>query len=347
MPIPITSLDGKNVFCSDTCEEKWQSRQSPTPTFAEFANGRFLEQMQADHAAKPKTLRYYRNSLRSLGLYKPMQNLRLNRVDADVIDGFVTWRRKAKARGKKTCVKIATINRELETLRHALHLAERWDLIRKAPKIERLSGEQGRDRVIDHSEEQAYLSVARQPLRDVATAIIDGGFRPEEITGSRWENCHFRPAGKAMYGYLHVPDGKSDYAKRNVSMTARVRALLEMRWEEQGRPKEGWVFPDADIASGHIEPDSLRKQHARALRESGVKHFVVYSLRHTALTRLGESGADCYAIQKIAGHSSILISQRYVHPTPEKIENAFTQLAEYNARKEEELKAEQEGGRVQ
>jgi hypothetical protein len=53
------------------------------------------------------------------------------------------------------------------------------------------------------------------------------------------------------------------------------------------------------------------------------------------------------AIQKIAGHSSILISQKYVHPTPEKIENAFTQLQAYNARKEEELKAEQEGGRVQ
>jgi site-specific recombinase XerD len=60
------------------------------------------------------------------------------------------------------------------------------------------------------------------------------------------------------------------------------------------------------------------------------------------LTRLAESGADAFAIQKIAGHSSILISQRYVHPTPERIEGAFTMLEAYNAVKEGELKEEQE-----
>ena len=65
------------------------------------------------------------------------------------------------------------------------------------------------------------------------------------------------------------------------------------------------------------------------------------------LTRLGEAGADAFAIQKIAGHSSILTSQKYVHPTPEKIEGAFTQLAAYNARKEAELKAEQNPAKVQ
>jgi site-specific recombinase XerD len=60
------------------------------------------------------------------------------------------------------------------------------------------------------------------------------------------------------------------------------------------------------------------------------------------LTRLGEAGADAFSIQNIAGHSSITISTRYVHPTPERIEGAFTALEAYNARKEEQLKAEQE-----
>jgi len=55
------------------------------------------------------------------------------------------------------------------------------------------------------------------------------------------------------------------------------------------------------------------------------------------LTRLGEAGADAFAIQKVAGHSSILISQRYVHPTPERIESAFTALQVYNDRKVGEL----------
>ena len=94
-------------------------------------------------------------------------------------------------------------------------------------------------------------------------------------------------------------------------MTQRVRGLLEMRYEQQKRPAEGWIFP-APTKSERVE--SLKSQHRKALKDSGVKAFVLYSLRHTMLTRLGEAGADAFAIQKIAGHSSIVVSQRYVQP---------------------------------
>jgi len=42
-------------------------------------------------------------------------------------------------------------------------------------------------------------------------------------------------------------------------------------------------------------------------------------------------------IQKIAGHSSAVISQRHVHPTPALIESAFTRLEAYNATTAAEL----------
>ncbi len=45
--------------------------------------------------------------------------------------------------------------------------------------------------------------------------------------------------------------------------------------------------------------------------------FVIHSVRHSFLTRLWESGPDAFAIMKLAGHSSITMSQRYGHPTPE------------------------------
>jgi integrase len=54
--------------------------------------------------------------------------------------------------------------------------------------------------------------------------------------------------------------------------------------------------------------------------------FVLHSLRHTMLTRLGESGVDAFTIMRIAGHSSIVVSQRYIHPTPEAVERAFERL---------------------
>jgi hypothetical protein len=51
------------------------------------------------------------------------------------------------------------------------------------------------------------------------------------------------------------------------------------------------------------------------------------------LTRLGEAGADAFTIMRIAGHSSVTVSQRYVHPTPESLERAFERLEDLNVRK--------------
>jgi len=39
---------------------------------------------------------------------------------------------------------------------------------------------------------------------------------------------------------------------------------------------------------------------------------VIHSLRHTFLTRFGEAGADAFTIKKVAGHSSVTISERYI-----------------------------------
>jgi hypothetical protein len=55
-----------------------------------------------------------------------------------------------------------------------------------------------------------------------------------------------------------------------------------------------------------------------------------YSLRHTFGTRLGEAGADAFTIIKIMEHSSVAVSQRYVHLAPETLERAFERLEERN-----------------
>ena len=62
------------------------------------------------------------------------------------------------------------------------------------------------------------------------------------------------------------------------------------------------------------------------------QEFVLHSLRHTFGTRLGETSTDIFAIQRLMGHSSIIVSQRYVHPTPEIMENAI--LAQERASQE-------------
>ena len=108
-------------------------------------------------------------------------------------------------------------------------------------------------------------------------------------------------------------------------MTLRVRQILEARWQRAGRPEEGWAWP-APTQSGHINHDSLKLQHKKALRLAKLRPFEVYAIRHTFLTRLGESGCDVWTLARIAGHSSIAISARYVHPSGDAVLNAISRL---------------------
>ena len=65
------------------------------------------------------------------------------------------------------------------------------------------------------------------------------------------------------------------------------------------------------------------------MRHSSVRPFVLYSLRHTFLTRLGESGCDVWTLARIAGHSSISISSRYVHPSEDAVLAAVDKLGRH------------------
>jgi integrase len=176
------------------------------------------------------------------------------------------------------------------------------------------------------------IAKAPQPWRSVATCIFYAGICPGELYRMRWEHILFLDGedwtpGKPL-GLIQIADGKTKARRRLLPMMPQIQEVyrvLKARWEDAGRPAEGWVFP-SDSASGHFDQNSAKNQHARALRLSGVKPFEPYCLRHTALTRLGEAGCDAFTLAKIGGHSSITITQRYVHPQADAIERAFLKL---------------------
>ncbi len=221
---------------------------------------------------------------------------------------------------------MSTINSSLRVLRRVLRLAVEWGVLETMPRVKLLPGERHREGVVSREEEVRYLSAAPEPLGSIAVVLTDTEMRPEECFRLCWESITWV---NGRHGTLLVTHGKTTAARRVLPMTERVRNILEARWEATGKPVEGWVWP-APTRSGRVESSSLKKQHAKALRLSKVRAFVLYSLRHTFLTRLGESGCDTWTLARIAGHSSITISARYVHPSQDAVLAAMSRLGGHN-----------------
>jgi|SRR5580658_4922377 integrase len=54
--------------------------------------------------------------------------------------------------------------------------------------------------------------------------------------------------------------------------------------------------------------------------------FVLYTFRHTFLTRLGAETGDPYKVMRAAGHGSIVQSMRYVHISGDSIQLAMEEM---------------------
>ena len=59
---------------------------------------------------------------------------------------------------------------------------------------------------------------------------------------------------------------------------------------------------------------TVRTAFEAACRRAGLVGLRFHDLRHTAATRMIESGANIVAISKILGHSDIKTTMRYTHP---------------------------------
>jgi len=224
------------------------------------------------------------------------------------------------------------INCGLRSLRRALNLALEWGKLERPAKITLAKGERQRDRVLTDVEWQQYIIECPQPWRDVATIIRGTGMRPGEVFTLRWENVYLNGGS----GLIRISDGKTKAARRMLPMLPSVYQTVKSRHFETGQPEAGWVFPSSS-REGHFNKDTAKDQHATALRRANTNaaktntrelvSFQPYILRHTALTQLAQAGCDAFTLARIAGHSSITITQRYIHPQADAIERAFAPLA--------------------
>ena len=255
-------------------------------------------------------MKWYRNEARVAPL---------DTIKESLLAGF-------KSQRLKEGMAIATVNSTIRVLRATLNHAIEDGLLDFAPKLKVLKGANVRKWVLLPEQEQAYLDACTEPLRTVAIVILDAGLRPDECFRLRWENVRFVDAQRAV---LVVPGTKSAAAARPVPMTPRLRVIFENRWQQAGKPTIGWVFPAKRAKVGHIVDNTLYEPHTNAVKKVGLnpREFVLYALRHTCLTRWGNSGMDAWTLARLAGHSNIRQSMTYVHPSDQALHAAIDRMS--------------------
>jgi integrase len=297
-------------------------RKSPPPRFTDAVQ-RFLEWSSSHH--RKKTHESHKMHCETLKRF--FAGKWLDQITPEVVEQFrlARLREKRKNANDDSTVSSTTVNRALETLRLIFNNLE----LKSPTRKEMFSDEEEKTRMVSVEEELAYFREVSQPLRDIATVILQSGMRPGEVFRMEVRNLNF------LHRTISIPTGKTKAATRTTPMTNDVCEILQRRSKgARGR----WVFCSPSGPGRPEQPDrpikGVRKAHDAAMARAGIQdHFRLYDLRHTYATRAAQAGVDVLTLASLLGHTSVQMTSRYVHPTDQHKQEAAQKLEAYNAHK--------------
>ncbi|WP_231447283.1 tyrosine-type recombinase/integrase [Brevibacterium zhoupengii] len=153
----------------------------------------------------------------------------------------------------------------------------------------------------------------------------------QEGEGHFWVSItkQIQARGKGLY----ETEPKSEAGVRTVPVPAALNNDVIRHLRTIGDAKSALVFPRAGEKWNH--PNTLRKRfnNARDLWNAehpndALEYFTFHSLRHTALTRIGQAGATLEELKRYAGHSSAEVVAKYQHATRDRLAMLAGQLSD-------------------
>ena len=144
--------------------------------------------------------------------------------------------------------------------------------------------------------------------------------RRSEILSLVWENVDFNN----NIIIITTSNNKSKKEKTVPLSSALRKLLLELKLKNSSVSE--YVF--LDNKGNNIK--GIKTAFNNACKRAGIKDLHFHDLRHTARTRMLESGVGIVEISEILGHSSIeLTRKRYLHPNTS-LRDAVEKLANFN-----------------
>jgi integrase len=287
----------------------------PVPAFKEAMKD-FLAWSKFEHARRSNTHRRYATSSKALLRY--FKDAPLDRITSDSVEQFKKWRLKQKGTRTKRSLRPATVNRELACLKILFNRFKRIVPLNPVSEVKFLNEDNEQMRVLTLEEEKTYLLAASQPLRDIATLMVETGMRPEEVCRIRRENVHLE------HGYLFNPYGKTKAAKRKVPLSDKAAHVIA-KWLEEA--KGIYLFRGRGVGDAPIL--HVNRAHTSAVKRSNVRPFRLYDLRHTWASRAAMAGVDLVTLAAMLGHSKLAMVTRYCHPTEEHQFNAMRKVQNF------------------
>ena len=224
--------------------------------------------------------------------------------------------------GKADGNKDSTINRKLQLVNVLLDEAIILGLVPRdsKPKIPVLKEAEGRLRVITRAEEISLLAKLKDldsHAHNLVLFLMDTGARAGEALAVRWEQINL----DQRMVTLRNTKGRQP---RSVPLTDRLVALLR-QLKADGLPL-GPFHPLSD--SGSTVRSAYHRVRAfwnTAKAEIGLRRdqeFTLHACRHTCASRLVQNGVDIVTVQRWLGHSSLDMTMRYAHMSPDALGKA-------------------------
>ena len=84
------------------------------------------------------------------------------------------------------------------------------------------------------------------------------------------------------------------------------------------------VFPSEALT--RLNASNISLSLSIALKKAKMTDFHFHDLRHTCATRMVQGGVDLYKMQRLLGHKSPIMTQRYAHHYPESLRDGIEVL---------------------
>lgn len=238
---------------------------------------------------------------------------------------------------------IASVNRELATLRRMLNvaLAEGWILknpFNSGGSLISIADERKRERILSRAEESAMLEACElvdksgrhscRHLRPILICALDSAMRFGEIRSLCWRDVNIEEKLITVQAF-----NTKTMRERTISMTTRLADELAGLWEKSPKDPDLLVF---GILS------SVKKAFAAVCRQAKIEGLRFHDLRHTAATRLVEGHLPLQEVGRVLGHTLPSTTYRYVNANEETARRAAAVLDALNARAQEAAQVQSE-----